>query len=225
VPAFKIGSGERGNFQYLRTIASRGKPIVLSTGMYDGDDVRRTLEVLAEAGSREVALLHCVTSYPTPPEQVNLRAMDTLRRLFGGPVGYSDHTSDHLAVLAAVARGAKLIEKHISLDFNVPNAQDWKVSAGPHDLAKLIGDIRTVEASLGREEKAAQPCEQAATHWALKGLYSAVDLAAGDVLTAETIVAKRPAGGIPAAEFDRVVGRRVARSLRADQPIEWDALA
>jgi N,N'-diacetyllegionaminate synthase len=225
VAAYKIGSGERGNLPFIRAIAGRGKPIVLSTGMYALDDVRSTLAAVAQAGCRQIALLHCVTSYPTPAGQVNLRAMDELRSTFDGPIGYSDHTAGDVAVIAAVARGAKIIEKHIALDFNVPNAHDWKVSAGPDSLATLIADLRATEAMLGDGKKQAQPCEEAATQWALKRLVAATDLAAGARLTPDQIVTKRAATGIAPEHIDEVVGRRLARAVRADEAITWDALA
>jgi N,N'-diacetyllegionaminate synthase len=224
VTAYKIGSGERGNLPFIRAIAERDKPIVLSTGMYALDDVRSTLAAAAQAGCRQMALLHCVTSYPTPPPQVNLRAMDELRSVFIGPVGYSDHTTGDVAVIAAAARGAKIIEKHIALDFNVPNAHDWKVSAGPDDLAQLISDLRATEAMLGDGRKLAQPCEETATQWALKRLVASGDLAAGERLTADRLVAKRAATGLSPDQLDAVVGRRLRRAVRVDEAITWDDL-
>lgn len=150
VPAVKVGSGERNNPVFLTRLAELGRPMIVSTGMYGVADVREALAACAAGGCREVALLHCVTSYPTPPEDVNLAAMDALRDLFPGPVGYSDHTVDEMAVLAAVARGADIIEKHITILRDVPNAQDWKVSAGPENLASLIEGVRRIEAMIGR---------------------------------------------------------------------------
>lgn len=224
VPAFKIGSGERGNLPYLREIARRGKPVILSTGMYALDDVSQAIAVFAAEGLGEIALLHCVTSYPTPIDQVNLRAMDEIRSVFSGPVGYSDHTTGHPAVLAAVARGAEVIEKHITLDFDVPNAQDWKVSAGPDDLAQLIASIREVEAMLGDGVKRAQACEEPATGWALKSLVAANDLPSGTVLSAADLISKRPGGGISPARIDELVGGRLRVPVKADDPVRWGDL-
>lgn len=225
VPAFKVGSGERDNLPYFQAIAERGKPVVLSTGMYRPADVARALETFARAGCTELALLHCVTSYPTPYDQVNLRAMDALREMFAGPVGYSDHTDGHHAVLAAVARGAEVIEKHITLDFDVPNAQDWKVSAGPDDFADLVRQVREVTASLGRGGKVVQACEEAAEGWAVKSLVAERDLAAGTVLAADMLVAKRSGSGLSPAHLDDVVGRTLGADLAADEPLAWDRLA
>ena len=224
VPAFKIGSGERGNAPFLSAIAARGKPIILSTGMYGMGDVTDALAALSRGGCREAALLHCVTSYPTPYDQVNLRAMEALRRVFPGPVGYSDHTGGGHAVLAAVALGAGIVEKHITLDFNVPNAQDWKVAAGPETFPALVRAIREVEAALGTAEKIPQPCEESGMHWALKSLVAARDLAAGTVLDAGMLAAKRPGGGIAPARLGDVIGRRLCRALSADDAVSWDDL-
>lgn len=224
VPAFKVGSGERANTPYFREIARRGKPVILSTGMYAAEDVRQALDAFERAGCRELALLHCVTSYPTPFEQVNLRAMDTLRHMFSGPVGYSDHTSGYHAVLAAVARGAAIVEKHVTLDFNVPNAQDWKVSCGPSDFSQLVHQVRQVEAALGDGQKMPQPCEADALNWALKSLVAARELPLGTVLCADMVAAKRPGGGIAPARLEEVIGCRLRHHLSVDQPITEDDL-
>jgi N-acetylneuraminate synthase/N,N'-diacetyllegionaminate synthase len=225
VPAFKIGSGERDNFPYFREVAARGKPIILSTGMYDLYQVRENLGVLADAGCRDLALLHCVTSYPTPYDQVNLRAMHALQEIFPGPVGYSDHTDGHHAVLAAVALGAAIVEKHLTLDFNVPDAQDWKVSAGPEDFPVLVRQIREVEAALGSGVKTVQPCEAPALVWALKRLVAARNLAAGTVLEMDMIITKRAGAGLTPVHLPEILGRRLSLDLGVDEPIEWEHLA
>jgi N,N'-diacetyllegionaminate synthase len=224
VPAFKIGSGERNNTPYFRAIASRGKPVLLSTGMYSSSDVQEALMTFADAGLDEVALLHCVTSYPTPYEQVNLGAMQALRELFPGPVGYSDHTRGHHVPLAAVALGAQIIEKHITLDFNVPNAQDWKVAAGPDDFADFVRSIREVEAARGNGLKGPQACEQPALHWALKSLVAARPLSAGTRLQSSDVLAKRAGGGIAPNQIDAIAGRTLARDVAADEALAWEDL-
>lgn len=225
VPAYKIGSGERGNLSFLRRIASYGKPVIVSTGMYTEHDVEQALDALASGGCTQAALLHCITSYPCPYEQVNLRAMDVLRARFAGPVGYSDHTDGHHAVLAAVALGARVVEKHITLDFNVPDAQDWKVSAGPEDLARLVRNVREVEAALGVAEKRPQQCEEGALTWALKSLVVVRSLPAGAVLSADDLTAKRPGGGIAPQDIQRVIGKRLVRDVSPDKALSWDVLA
>lgn len=224
VPAFKIGSGERNNTPYFRAIAARGKPVVLSTGMYSRADVQEALATFAGAGLEDLALLHCVTSYPTPYEQVNLAAMDALRDIFPGPVGYSDHTRGHHVCLAAVALGADIIEKHITLDFDVPNAHDWKVAAGPDDFAEFVRSVREVEAARGTKDKAPQESERPALHWALKSLVAARHLTAGTRLQRSDLLAKRPGGGIAPSQIDAVAGRTLTRDVAADEALAWDDL-
>ena len=225
VPAIKIGSGERGNPAFLTRLAELGKPMIVSTGMYGEADVNEAVAACQAGGCNEIALLHCVTSYPAPDSDVNLDAMDHLTKIFSGPVGYSDHTPDHLAVLAAVARGAKVIEKHITILRDVPNAQDWKVSAGPEDLPELIENIRRVEAMRGDGQKQLRASEEAGTQWALKSLVARQTFPAGHILQAEDLVAKRPGTGIPPNRIDEVVGKTLTETLAADEPVRLEALA
>lgn len=222
VAATKVGSGERGNLPFLRELARRGRPMILSTGMYEERHLLEAIEAIGGEGLDELALLHCVTSYPTPSNQVNLRAMDRMRELFPGPVGYSDHTQGHSVVLAAVALGADIVEKHITLDFDVPNAQDWKVSCGPDDFATFVRAIRDVEAAVGRPIKEAQPCEQGALVWALKSLVAARDLPAGTVLEREHLLAKRPGDGIPPSHLAQFLGKRLVQPLAADAALRFE---
>ena len=219
VPAIKVGSGERNNPAFVRWLARLHKPIILSTGMYKESDVVEAIEACHDGGCRELALLHCVTSYPTPVDQVNLTAMDHLSALFSGPVGYSDHTEDHLAVLSAVARGAKLIEKHITILRDIPNAQDWKVSAGPEDLSQLIKDIRRVEAMMGNGRKEPAPCERGGQAWALKSMVAVRDLPRGHKLAETDLIAKRPADGLPPNHVDILIGRSLLRDISKDTPV------
>ena len=222
VPAIKVGSGERNNPAFLTRLAELGKPMIVSTGMYGAADVEEALAACAAGGCEAVALLHCVTSYPTPPEDVNLAAMETLRAMFPGPVGYSDHTPDELAILAAVARGADIVEKHITILRDVPNAQDWKVAAGPENLASLVEQVRRIETMIGRGEKQAAPSEAPGTAWALKSLVARHDLLAGHVLAEADLAAKRPGDGLLPNRIGEVLGRRLARPLRTDDPVRLE---
>lgn len=220
VPAIKVGSGERNNTPFLGKLASLGKPMIVSTGMYRESDVQEVIEICERSQNHQLALLHCVSAYPTPPDQVNLAAMEKLKEIFPGPVGYSDHTVDHLAVLGAVARGAKIIEKHITILRNVPNAQDWKVSAGPEDLGKLIADIRAMEQMIGSGEKIPAEAERNAEIWALKSLVARYDLKKGHIVSERDLIAKRPGGGIPPSQMTTVIGRRLNRDLATDEKLE-----
>lgn len=225
VPAIKVGSGERNNPLFLERLARLGKPMIVSTGMHGEEDVHESVMACRRGGCTELALLHCVTSYPAPAPDINLRAMDRLAAMYDIPVGYSDHTEDFLAVLGAVARGAKIIEKHITILRNVPNAQDWKVSAGPENLAQLVTDIRRLEAMLGHGRKEPAPSEQPGIAWATKSWVAATALPAGHLLGDSDLIAKRPGDGVPANRINDLLGRRLARAVAADEPVRRDDLA
>jgi N-acetylneuraminate synthase/N,N'-diacetyllegionaminate synthase len=224
VPAVKVGSGERNNPAFLKKLAALNKPMIVSTGMYGEPDVEEAVNACAAGGCRKLALLHCVTSYPTPVDQVNLAAMDRLKAMFPGPVGYSDHTVDGTAALAAVARGAAIIEKHITILRDVPNAHDWKVSAGPETFPQLVSEIRRVFAMIGHGRKESAPCEHEGAKWALKSLVAVKNLPGGHRLTAGDLTAKRPGGGVPPNRVDDVIGRRLTRGVEADEVLSWDTL-
>ena len=224
VPVFKIGSGELNNLGYLAQIAGYGKPVIYSTGMHGLEDIRRGLEAMTATGNRDIAVLHCVTQYPTPAEEVNLRAMDVLRGTFDCIVGYSDHTEGHLIPLAAVASGAEIIEKHITLEFDIPNAQDWKVSCGPDDLSAFVREIRTIEAALGRAVKQPSAAEARNQDWARKSLVTTRALAAGTALEPAMLTAKRPGTGIAPHEIGDVLGRVLKTDVQADTVLRWEML-
>lgn len=218
VPAIKVGSGERNNPAFLETLARLGRPMIISTGMYNETDVHEALGACARGGCHDVALLHCVTSYPAPESQINLSAMDALHGMFGGPVGYSDHTEDFLAVYAAVGRGAKVIEKHITILRDVPNAQDWKVSAGPDNFTQLVSEIRRIESMIGNGLK--QPtASEVGAKWALKSMVAVRDMPAGHRISAADLVAKRPGDGVPPNKIDTLLGGVLVRDVAADNQV------
>jgi len=224
VPAFKIGSGERGNLQFISELSSYGLPIILSTGMYEEGHLMDALTTIRETGLGKLAVLHCVTSYPTPMNQLNIRAMDRIGELFTGPVGYSDHTFGVQAAVCAVANGASIIEKHIALDFNIPNAQDWKVSCGPHDLADFVNTIRNTEIMMGSPTLKVQECEKEALHWALKSLVASKRLEAGHYLQHSDLVAMRPGDGMSPDKKQELIGMRLSRSMNEGELIRWENL-
>jgi N,N'-diacetyllegionaminate synthase len=224
VPAFKVGSGEVSNWPWLKEIADFGKPMIVSTGMYTLDDVEDALKAISNGGNDQLALLHCITAYPADPASINLAVMEQLRSLLNGPVGYSDHTAGTAVPLAAVALGADVIEKHITIDRDVPNAQDWKVSCDPSNFAKFVSDIREVSAARGGSGKTLNVTEQASLLWARKSLTAVRDLASGHVLRPEDLVAMRPGSGMPPKDLDRVVGRALQRPLAAGEVLTVDAV-
>lgn len=224
-PVFKIGSGELANWPFLEKIGALEKPVILSTGMYSLEDVEQALEVFKNVGNRDIALLHCVTSYPVPPNEVNLTAMTTIKKTFETVTGYSDHTKGHHFPLAAVALGAKIIEKHITLDYDVPNAQDWKVSCGASDLPIMIEQIREIEAGLGTGRKEVGDAERHNLEWARKSVVAARDISANEIISREHLAFKRPGSGIPPSELPRILGRRAKTSIKLDAIILEEHLA
>lgn len=225
VPAFKVGSGEVGNWRFLRKVASLGKPLFFSTGMYRQDQISKALQVIEATGNKQVAVLHCVTRYPTPPDEVSLGNIALIHKKYGVITGYSDHTSGYHFPLAAAALGARIIEKHISLDFNVPNAQDWKVSCGPDDFRKFIRQVREIEAGLKARVNGPTSGEIDNLSWAGKSLVAARDISAGATIRSEDIATKRAGGGgIPPYCIDDVIGRKAKQHILRDKTINWEQL-
>lgn len=223
VALFKLPSGEITNLPFLRHVASKRKPIILSTGMSTLAEVAQAVAAIREAGDPPLALLHCVSAYPAPASEMNLRAMDTLRERFGCPVGLSDHTLGIEVAAAAVARGATIVEKHFTLDKRLPGP-DHLASLEPGELARLVRAIRTVEAALGDGEKRPMPSEMDTRRVARKSLVTARPIRAGEKLTADLVAIKRPGTGISPADLPRVLGRTVRRDLAADEMIDWAAI-
>ena len=224
VPAYKIGSGEVGNWPFLKTIARQGKPVILSTGMYEQEQIAEALRVIADQGQRSLALLHCVTQYPTPPIDVALGRIPLLSQQFMTVVGYSDHTLGFHIPLAAVALGAKVIEKHITLDFDVPDAQDWKVSCGPADFPLFVHQLREVEASLEGRAAGLTEAERENKVWATKSLVTTRRIRAGAVVTDSDLTAKRPGTGVSPARITDVVGKKSLVDLEPDVVLKWEHL-
>lgn len=224
VPAYKVGSGEVGNWPFLQRVASLGKPVIVSTGMYETQQIGEALNALADAGQPNVALLHCVTQYPTPPAEAALGNIALLQDRFDAVVGYSDHTRGFHIPLAAVALGAKIIEKHITLDFDVPDAQDWKVSCGPADLSRFVSELREVEASLGVKPAVPADAERDNKVWATKSLVTRRRILAGTTVTADDLTAKRPGTGVPPSRIADVVGRKTIVDLAPDVVLRWEHL-
>jgi N,N'-diacetyllegionaminate synthase len=218
---FKIPSGELTNLPFLRRIAATGAPIILSTGMATLGEIEAALNAIEQAGtSRDaVTVLHCTTEYPTAPGDVNLRAMATIRDAFGVAVGYSDHTRGIEVPIAAVALGATMIEKHVTLDCTLPGP-DHAASAEPAELAAMVRGIRVIEEALGDGIKRPTRIEQENRVAARKSLVAAVPIRKGELLTAANLAAKRPGSGISPMRWDDVVGRVAARDFLVDEPIE-----
>lgn len=217
---WKIPSGEITNLPYLRKIASKGGRVILSTGMSTLDEVARAVEILEKGGipRADISLLHCNTQYPTPMDDVNLRAMETLRSLGCGRVGYSDHTVGIEVPVAAVAMGAQIIEKHFTLDKTM-EGPDHRASLDPAELRAMVSAIRNIEKAAGSPEKRVSPSERANIEVARKSIVAARDIAAGEIFTEENITVKRPGNGLSPMLWDDVIGQRAARDFTYDSLI------
>jgi N,N'-diacetyllegionaminate synthase len=218
---FKIPSGEITNLPYLRHIGKLAKAVILSTGMATMGDIEAALYALEEAGAlrSKVTVLHCTTEYPTPMREVNLRAMLSIQQAFDVAVGYSDHTQGIEVAIAAVAMGAKLIEKHFTLDRNLPGP-DHKASLEPNELTAMVKAIRNIEIALGDGVKRITPSELKNRPVARKSLVAKSHIAVGDVFTVDNITTKRPGSGISPMCWDEVIGRKATRAFLPDELIQ-----
>ena len=219
LPLIKIGSGEVTNIPYLRQMASYHKPIILSTGMATLAQVAKAYDTLIAAGAPSVSLLHCTTNYPCPKNEVNLRAMQTMKEAFKCPVGYSDHTMGTEIPIAAVAMGAEIIEKHFTLDRNM-DGPDHKASLEPHELKYMVACIRNIEVALGDGIKRPNPSEVEISKVVLKSIVAKVPINKGETLTANNMTIKRAGSGIPAAHWDMIVGTKALHDYDIDEPIK-----
>lgn len=221
VDRFKIPSGEITNLLYLRHVGSYGKPVILSTGMANLGEIEAALDVLEQAGTPRdlTTVLHCTTEYPTAMTHVNLRAMLAIRDAFGVAVGYSDHTAGIEVSIAAVALGAAVIEKHFTLDRNLPGP-DHKASLEPDELKAMVRAIRNIEQALGDGIKRPSASEAKNKPVARKSLVAACAIPAGEVFSASNLAVKRPGTGLSPMRWDEVLGRKAPRDFALDEMIE-----
>ena len=219
MPAFKFSSGDLTNHPFLQHVARFGRPLIVSTGMSTLEEVRAAVAAILETGHRDVALLHCVSSYPTPYGEVNLRAMDTLRAEFGLPVGFSDHTEGTAIALAAVARGACIVEKHFTTDRHLPGP-DHQASLEPDELTAMIREIRAVSAALGDGIKRPVACELPNQPIGRKSLHWSHGLVSGATATADDFIALRPGTGLEPSRIGAFAGRQLARAVTGGAMVE-----
>jgi N,N'-diacetyllegionaminate synthase len=224
VPLFKVPSGEITNFPFLEHLARKGRPLILSTGMSTLGEVEEAVHVLQVAGVSKLTLLHCVTEYPAPYAEVNLRAMQTLKSAFGLPVGYSDHTPGIDIAIAAAALGAEVIEKHFTLGRSLPGP-DHAASLEPVELEQMVAAIRHVEAALGNGIKTPAPCELPNIGVARKSVVAARSLSAGHQLVTGDLEIKRPGSGLAPRLLPALIGRTLRTGVAKDELIRWDHLA
>jgi sialic acid synthase SpsE len=229
IDVLKIPSGEADNVMLLRACGRTGLPAIFSTGMCTLDEIASGVAVLRDAwkslpAEPKLTLLHCTTAYPTPPDEVHLRSMLTLKERFGLPVGLSDHTEGYTAAIAAVAMGATVIEKHMTLDRAMPGP-DHAASLEPRQMKEMIAAIRETERMMGSPVKELRKIETDTIKLVRRSLFATRDLAAGETIAEEMLVPMRPQSGIPASALDAVVGRRLNQGCRAGDVLQWDMLA
>ncbi|MDP2684171.1 MAG: N-acetylneuraminate synthase [bacterium] len=221
VPLFKVGSSDTNNYPSLRHIASKGKPMIVSSGMSTLEEVCEAVSVMKDSGNNDIVILHCNTQYPTPMEEVNLLAMLTMKEKCDVLVGYSDHTTGIEVPIAAVALGAVVIEKHFTLDRNM-EGPDHKASLEPAELQAMVKAIRNTEKALGSSEKKPTEVAVEVAQVAQKSLISARNIKAGEIINKEDIVIKRPGSGIKPKELEKVVGKKALVDIPADTMIKWE---
>ncbi|MEL0007950.1 MAG: N-acetylneuraminate synthase [Luminiphilus sp.] len=218
---FKVPSGEITNLPYLRRIASFQKDVIMSTGMAELSEIGEAIDCLKAAGlpKDKITLLHCTTEYPAPIEEVNLRAMQAMADKFGVAVGYSDHTDGIDVAIAAVAMGASVIEKHFTLDKNLPGP-DHSASLEPEALNAMVEGIRRIECALGSAQKQCTVSERKNIHLVRKSIVAARAISADEVFSEENLTVKRPATGLSPMLWDGVIGKRASRPFMPDEVIE-----
>ena len=221
VKVFKVASYELWHLPLIREVASRGKPIICSTGMADLADVQDAVDAVAATGNDQLILLHCVVNYPPPFSDLNLRAIETLRQAFHVPVGYSDHSSGITAPIVATALGAAVIEKHYTLSRDLPGP-DHRFAIEPDELTAMVRGIRDAQAALGTGIKRMAPAEADLYVTARRSLFAARDLAEGTVLGVDDIAVLRPGTGLEVRDLEKVVGRTARRAIRRHEPLAWD---
>ncbi len=218
---YKIPSGEITNLPYLRKIAAKGRPVIMSTGMSELPEIEAAMKVLENGGLKreQIILLHCNTQYPTPMADVNLRAMLDIRDSLRVRVGYSDHTQGIEVPIAAVAMGAEVIEKHFTLDKTLPGP-DHKASLEPQELKAMVDAIRNIEQALGDGHKHVSDSERPNIIVARKSIVAARDIKKGEILTEDNITVKRPGNGVSPMLWDEVIGTAAKRDFAYDELIE-----
>lgn len=221
VNVFKVATYELWHLPLIRDIASRGKPIICSTGMADIGEVQQAVDAVRSVGNDQLILLHCVVNYPPPFAQLNLRAIETMRQAFGVPVGWSDHTPGWLAPVVATTLGAAVIEKHYTTDRNRPGP-DHRFALEPDELTAMVRAVRDAQASLGDGVKRMAEAEADLYVTARRSLFAARVIEAGSTLTDDDVAILRPGTGIEVRELPNVIGRVARRRIERHEPLAWE---
>lgn len=223
VPLYKVGSGDLTNLPLLKYIASKNKPIILSTGMANLGEVEEAINTIYETGNNKLILLHCTSNYPTAYEDVNLRAMLTMQEAFKLPVGYSDHTIGIEVPIAAVTLGAKVIEKHFTLDRKM-EGPDHRASLEPNQLKLMVKSIRNIEKAMGDGIKRCSKSEEKSKLVSRKSIVAKYDIEEGQVITQDLLDYKRPANGLSPKFVNYILGKKAREKIKKDQIIDFQKI-
>lgn len=223
VPLFKIPSGEITNLPFLKNVAQKKRPMIISTGMSTMDEVDQALRTVRQNGCEHIALLHCTSNYPTEMRDVNLKAMQTMHQAFRVPVGYSDHTLGYEIAAASVALGARIIEKHFTIDKTLPGP-DHQASLEPSEMVEFVRVIRHIETALGNGRKAPVESELSTRTMARKSLVFSRPVIANSIIVDKMLEAKRPGTGISPALLEHVIGRRLVCDVEEGTLVSWNML-
>ena len=223
VPAFKVASGEVTDLPLLRHMATKKRPVILSTGLSTLEEIAEALEIFKAENIEDIVLLHCITSYPARAEEANLKAMDTLRKQFGFPVGFSDHTLGTAVPIAATALGAAFIEKHFTLD-NKLSGPDHRASLEPNEFRQMVLDIKNVERALGNGVKKPTAEEEEIKKAARRSIVAKVRIRRGTIIRESMLDFKRPGSGLEPKNLHKVVGKKANKDIETDELITFDKL-
>ena len=219
----KVGSGEITNYPLLEHMSKTGKLIILSTGMCNLEEVKIAINKIGLAGESKIILLHCISSYPALEKDINLKSMQTLANVFQLPVGYSDHSINNTAAIAAIAMGACIIEKHFTIDQKLPGP-DHQMSLNPDELKNLINSIRSTELLLGDGIKKPTESEEEMKIYSRRGIVSLKKIKSGEIINSNNVGLKRPATGIDAGKINEIYGKKAKIEIENDIPISWKML-
>lgn len=222
-PAYKIASFEAIDLPLIKYVASTGKPMIISTGMADAEEIAEAIEAAREGGCKELAILHCVSGYPAPAHDYNLRTIPDMIQRHGLVTGLSDHTLDNTTAITSVALGASIIEKHFTLD-RTAGGPDDSFSLEPAELVALCRDSKTAWAALGQVDYGRKSSEQGNVQFR-RSLYFVRGLKVGDIITAEAVKSVRPGFGLPPKVIDSIIGRKISVEVKANTPVSWEVLA
>ncbi len=221
IPAFKVASMDLDHIPFLRKMGSQLKPVILSTGIGTFSEIEDAFYALKEGGTENICILHCVSNYPAKPEELNLRNITTLKSIFEVPVGFSDHSTGTASSIAAVALGANIIEKHITMSRSAPGP-DHYFAMEPTDLGNLVSGIREVELSLGRSSRILDQKEKDKAYTYRRSILIRRDMKQGEIIKADDLEIIRPGSGIPPAQIDNVVGMELKKEICAYTPLQWE---